>query len=338
MVRLRSAAAVPSLRRLAMSSCLALLTSLFFLLLVTSSRRRVTQVPRRMQERLAWMRRVCDEMPVPSEVAAASMDEATRLRTQVLEDHQLMVCVVFKAGSTTWNSVVAHRYNTTEILETKEFYKLIEVLNPTKKRFQEVSRSPLFLKALMARHPLDRLLSAYRDRIEDQSHVTLQARDYAPLILRHTRGLGYSRKDMYHINGTLRVVPTFREFVSYLVSRPPEEYDPHWRPVSLQCGLCHINYTAVVLTETYDEDMRYVMSASGLDQWVDLTLLTKNNNRGKGDTHQLLTDYYSTLEPSLLQQIIDVYRNDFRMFSYTPSDVLGRLSPAVRKLDQMLQL
>lgn len=64
---------------------------------------------------------------------------------------------------------------------------------------------------------------------------------------------------MYHINGTLRVVPTFREFVSYLVSRPPEEYDPHWRPVSLQCGLCHINYTAVVLTETYNEDIRYVM-------------------------------------------------------------------------------
>ncbi|XP_063858455.1 carbohydrate sulfotransferase 11-like isoform X2 [Scylla paramamosain] len=325
MVRLSSVAAAPSPWRL-VKSFLVLLTSAFFLLLLTSSRRPVQKLPRRMQERLAWLRRVCEEMPVPSEVAAAAMDEATRLRTQVLEDHQLMVCVVFKAGSTTWNSILAHHYNNTEVLKTKKFYKLLEVLNPTKERFREVSRSPLFLKALMARHPLERLLSAYRDRIEDQTHVTSQAREYGPQILRHTRGLSFSRKHMFHINGTLRVVPTFREFVSYLVSRPPQEYDPHWRPVSLQCGLCHINYTAVVLTETYNEDLHYIMRASGMDQLVDMTLLTKNNNRGKGNTHSLLQQYYSTLEPSLLQKIISVYQNDFKMFNYTAGAILGRVS------------
>ncbi|XP_063858457.1 carbohydrate sulfotransferase 11-like isoform X3 [Scylla paramamosain] len=282
MVRLSSVAAAPSPWRL-VKSFLVLLTSAFFLLLLTSSRRPVQKLPRRMQERLAWLRRVCEEMPVPSEVAAAAMDEATRLR-------------------------------------------LLEVLNPTKERFREVSRSPLFLKALMARHPLERLLSAYRDRIEDQTHVTSQAREYGPQILRHTRGLSFSRKHMFHINGTLRVVPTFREFVSYLVSRPPQEYDPHWRPVSLQCGLCHINYTAVVLTETYNEDLHYIMRASGMDQLVDMTLLTKNNNRGKGNTHSLLQQYYSTLEPSLLQKIISVYQNDFKMFNYTAGAILGRVS------------
>ncbi|MPC22272.1 hypothetical protein E2C01_015283 [Portunus trituberculatus] len=79
---------------------------------------------------------------------------------------------------------------------------------------------------------------------------------------------------MFHINGTLRVVPTFHEFVSYLVSRPPQEYDPHWRPVSLQCGLCHINYTAVVLTETYNEDLHYIMSGASQVHNFTATQLT----------------------------------------------------------------
>ncbi|KAG0728945.1 SET and MYND domain-containing protein 4 [Chionoecetes opilio] len=345
-MRLRGVCLVSSLRRLAASS-LMLLCCVLLLLHLTSTRRPAPKPPRggmhhlapdpanllttkplhedikrRMAERLARVSRVCGDMPAPSDVATAAMDEATRLRTQVLEDHQLMMCVVFKAGSTTWNSIVAHLYNDTEILRTKDFYKLIEVLNPTKKRFLEVSRSPLYLRALMARHPLARLLSAYRDRIEDRTHVTRQARDYGPLILRHTRGLRYSKKDMYHINGTLRLVPTFREFASYLASQPPQEYDPHWRPVSLQCGLCHINYSALVLTETYNEDVGYVMRESGLDQRVNSMLLDKNNNMGKGDTHHL-ADYYATLEPPLLQKIIDIYWNDFRMFNYSTADVLG---------------
>ncbi|XP_050716915.1 carbohydrate sulfotransferase 11-like [Eriocheir sinensis] len=323
LVRLRSVAVALSPRRMVLAS-LAMLTGVFFLLLATSSRSSsASHLPMRMQERVERLESVCAGMPAPSEVAAAAMAEATRLRTQVLEEHRLMVCVVFKAGSTTWNSIVAHRYNNTEILKTRKFYKLIEMLKATRERFQEVSRSSLFLRAVMARHPLERLLSAYKDRIEDQSHVSSQARYYSPLILRHTRGHSYSREDLYNINGTLRVVPTFREFVSYLVSRPPEEYDPHWRPVSLLCGLCHVQYTAVVLTETYNEDMLYVMRASGLGQAVNATLLLKkNNNRGKGDTHQLLNDYYSTLEPPLLQQIINIYQNDFRLFNYAPGDVL----------------
>lgn len=75
---------------------------------------------------------------------------------------------------------------------------------------------------------------------------------------------------------------------------------------------------------------------SGLDKSVNVKLLEKNNNRGKGDTHQLFSDYYSTLDPSLLQQIIGVYQNDFRIFGYTPDGFLDTKTSTIPPLARAL--
>ncbi|XP_050716914.1 carbohydrate sulfotransferase 11-like isoform X2 [Eriocheir sinensis] len=278
------------------------------------------RIERRMQERVLRLRRRCEGrvQAAPNETVTWNLNMFVRSRIQVLEDHRLAVCVVYKAGSTTWSSIVAHRYNNTKILQGRSFYKMLGLMLPTIPRFYEIFNSTDFARVVMARHPLTRLLSGYKEKLGIMNPVSAQAKKYIPLILQHAHNKNYTDEELYAAEGALRVVPTFREFVSYLMSRPPEEYDPHWRPVSLLCGLCHVQYTAVVLTETYNEDMLYVMRTSGMDKLVDVNLLKVNNNKGPGEeTRRVLNAHYSALGTPLLRRIIDVYKDDMEMFGYT---------------------
>ena len=49
------------------------------------------------------------------------------------------------------------------------------------------------------------------------------------------------------INGTgAPSPPTFRQFVEFLLSTPPEEMDSHWQPFWLHCAPCIVDYDAVI--------------------------------------------------------------------------------------------
>lgn len=66
---------------------------------------------------------------------------------------------------------------------------MADVLKPSKLRLEKVVASPDYIRFVVAREPLSRLLSAYRDRILDISHPSWQAHHFAPRILQHTRGI-----------------------------------------------------------------------------------------------------------------------------------------------------
>ena len=74
--------------------------------------------------------------------------------------------------------------------------------------------------------------------------------------------------------------PTFKEFVSFLVDTtvdPVEimmrqicialcqvsEYDPHWRPMYMQCLPCHISYSVIARMESLARDSQYVLQTIG---------------------------------------------------------------------------
>ncbi|KAK8740121.1 hypothetical protein OTU49_003051, partial [Cherax quadricarinatus] len=206
--------------------------------------------------------------------------------------------------------------------------RVLNALNPSLKRFREVARSSDFVRFLVVRDPLERLLSAYRDRILDTTHVSWQAHHFVPLILGRTRGRSYSRNELYNTDGSVKVVPSFSEFLSFIVDEEPQDFDPHWMPIYQACGLCHVNYTAVVHTETFLEDIQYIMRVSGLDTKVNSSLLMENRNKGHGgDTHDLLLTNYQTIDPSLYFRVVRKYKHDFGLFGYDPGRLFQQLWP-----------
>ena len=41
------------------------------------------------------------------------------------------------------------------------------------------------------------------------------------------------------------------------------EYDPHWRPMYMQCLPCHISYSVIARMESLGRDSQYVLQTIG---------------------------------------------------------------------------
>ena len=92
-----------------------------------------------------------------------------------------------------------------------------------------LSSIPNHFTFTVIRHPFDRLVSAYRDRILDG--CTGQAKYHVPKIFKKTRKTflamgGKSR--VFDSNGCVQLFPTFQEFIQYVVETKPENHDVHW--------------------------------------------------------------------------------------------------------------
>ena len=58
-------------------------------------------------------------------------------------------------------------------------------------------------------------------------------------------------------------VPTFPEFIDYLVQSPVKEYNEHWMPYHLTCDPCALPYVAILKLETLEDDSRTLVDITG---------------------------------------------------------------------------
>ena len=97
----------------------------------------------------------------------------------------------------------------------------------------------------MVRHPFDRVLSAFRDRIlRGCGH---QAKLHIPRIIG-------SAEVKYDEEGCVATFPTFSQFLEYITSDEGKDGDSHWLRYSAACAPCLVNYDAIVKLETSEED------------------------------------------------------------------------------------
>ena len=70
---------------------------------------------------------------------------------------------------------------------------------------------------------------------------------------------GVSRHHLFTCSFRFKKVPTFSEFVDFLLSTEVETYNEHWLPYYLLCTPCHLNYTVIAKTEDISDDSRSLM-------------------------------------------------------------------------------
>ncbi|ROT69630.1 putative carbohydrate sulfotransferase 14-like isoform X3 [Penaeus vannamei] len=280
----------------------------------------VDRVRRVQAERLALLASECSKEPKPNRAVYERSFAILARRFEIVDKYRVSNCMVLKAGFTAWNALLAYVLGRQDLIDGHQTYMMSRILKGSAAKFASVNSSPDYMKFVVAREPLARLLSAYRDRI-DAAHETGAANRFSPL----TRAPP-SRYKPTHANGT-RIMPSFEEFLRYIVSVAPEAHDPHWRPIALQCGACFVNYTLIAHAETLNEDLGYILRETGIEKDADYTILLYNSHKGRGNTSDLLENYYSAVSPKLMQNILAVYRKDFTMFGYDPSDFLKKLYP-----------
>ena len=235
-------------------------------------------------------------------------------------------CPMGKVGTSTWadhfkKMMTAKerpdRFNETfakdkwRITQLKPFFEIPDSLKErnnineettTKKAFIEFLKDNSLFTFSFIRHPFERIVSAYKDKILYTPHKSWDGLDT-------------------HIS--------FPDFIELVIKQHTETMDVngHWNLLSKNCEHCSIPYDVIGRMETFDEDVEYIILKNGWEHILPLedikkvkinTTSRKSNSDKKGES---LT-YFSKLKKAQIQELYEIYKIDFEMFEYDASDYL----------------
>lgn len=183
-------------------------------------------------------------------------------------------------------------------------------------------------KFMIVRHPFERIVSAYRDKLENinigqKDGVQYFYEKYGKKIVSKYRksNNGTRRFKLPHLDDRPDIPPpegiepTFDEFVQYLIDTDLVQHsDDHWMPYYLFCTPCYINYDVIAKFETLERDQMYILKKLGLEQkiapkWKHLT-------KGK-KTADIARKYMKSISRDKILKLAKKYEVDFEMYGYT---------------------
>ncbi|XP_043284079.1 carbohydrate sulfotransferase 11-like isoform X1 [Venturia canescens] len=240
--------------------------------------------------------------------------------------HEALYCWIRKVASTSFTKffselrgrkVVRNYYREIDYLAPKSIDELKRIINNTRA-----------FKFLVVRHPFQRLVSSYRDRIEDNSRFTAQAWIYVPRIFRVTRpelfrsngseGNGLQR--IFDSHKRLKLVPSFKEFIVWLLNQPSEKEDDHWSQYHKQCSICNVNFDYILNLDNYTiNDVTYIFKRLQLDEKRAYLPKIQSSRGGKSDFARTC-EYFNELSRTLVIRLYERYKIDFEMFGYRHED------------------
>jgi len=262
----------------------------------------------------------------------------------VLESRSLVWCPVYKAASTNWMHNLLHLAGKKE--EEIERIKRKHPGQPNDQgrvvapitsfsHIKSISRGEDARLLLIVRHPFDRLVSAFRDKLEQchgPSNCTLgnnwYYKQYSKNIVARYRsealrkfGSGFFSKEN-NFGAPLPVarswrsadMPSWWEFVQYLLNTSPSSYDEHWKPASMYCGVCSFPYNRILHFENIENEEKFFaeeMNASDLihPRW-------ENRNDEGLAKEDILSKYFDLLDDEEVEALYEIYKDDFLMFGY----------------------
>jgi hypothetical protein len=118
------------------------------------------------------------------------------------------------------------------------------------------SRLKDYFKFMFVRHPLERLLSAYRSKFQDLSKHTLHFRRL------HGAGIARHFRNYTNFKGPVNNV-TFPEFVRYVLDKQPESRNSHWTAMERLCFPCAAQFDFVGRYEELEEHSRQLLERIG---------------------------------------------------------------------------
>ena len=168
-----------------------------------------------------------------------------------------------------------------------------------------------YFKFVLVRNPLERLFSAYRDKIIRVSLSTLA--DDEPLfndlrksIFQHNHPLEYEQwAEHVKTHGSLEVSLTLRTFgdvINYFTAEPRKNhihYNEHFQPVLELCQPCLVRYDYYGNFNSYSDDAEILMEKVHAPKHL-LHRGYYSNSSGKAATTDIYHSYYKEL--SLVQK------------------------------------
>ena len=194
------------------------------------------------------------------------------------------------------------------LTEYKIYIEWFEVEKPNLIKFVQENNYLLFT---FVRHPFERLVSAYKDKIVGQKkHLN-------PLQVQKYKNLFQKRNAM-----------SFPDFIDLILKefKSDTPVNGHWNTLSNSCLHCTIPYDVIGKLETFNEDLNYIVLKLGLQNVLSIKDIEKDSkNKSNYKTREKKTEifkYFSQLTKGKFEELWKIYRIDFEMFGYDASDYL----------------
>ncbi|CAH2002317.1 unnamed protein product [Acanthoscelides obtectus] len=279
--------------------------------------RDMNEVKQRLDQRRRHMKRTCKLLGL-DKPGNDTLHRPNPWEFLVDTKNKLVWCNVFKAASTSWmyNFNILAGYSPRFLSKSK-----LVPMALARQRYPRPSLEALrkafndSVSFLIARHPFERLLSAYRDKLQYALPHTHHQKLGQEIIKKYREKL---KKQQQNISQ--QRWPTFPEFVVYLLDsiRSGQAPDMHWAPITQFCTPCMFDFKIIAHTETLQDEQVYLIKVAKLEHLVK----PEWRNAGKGATSQNLKKYYSQLTRSQILQLYHFYRYDFELFNYSVQDYL----------------
>ncbi|XP_063586389.1 carbohydrate sulfotransferase 10-like [Penaeus indicus] len=233
--------------------------------------------------------------------------------------YDLLVCVTAKSGASTWKTHLLRMKGVDDpIIRNPHALKYSSMIHAVSQlgyvNLQRKLRSPSVTRVMTARHPLSRLVSAYRDKFHDGQ--TPPGYRWGALMRQYCG-------DCKDSNGSLPFPQFLRLVLAEKADKGLINLNRHWRPYSSICSPCDIQYNYILKQETFDDDLHYVTQHLDLQE---VELGTRNNNKSNRTHLPTYLDYYDDVPSEVLGQIFKLYETDFRIFDYEiPQSLLDRV-------------
>ena len=263
------------------------------------------------QERLNYIRRQYRRYNVTSAHSKLLVNDAKRVA----------YCYIEKCGSITMKAFMTALNNRSEHKTLKTDIHIPRNLKQLGLRFvktTDVKTIADYKKFVVIRHPMDRLLSAYHDKLRTRKKANLR------VVVNHKDGnrTQQSLYDALHLRNITEV--KLERFVSAVV-RGVE--DKHWNPYSTHaCDFSTLHFDDVIRIETFRHDMQPLLdyAHSSMD---DVANVSEYNYRRKSTRANDVIVDDPTVEPKFLndyrdvakedlRQLKNLYRDDLRLFGY----------------------
>ncbi|XDV12720.1 hypothetical protein PO909_001315 [Leuciscus waleckii] len=204
--------------------------------------------------------------------------------------HGIIYCYVPKVACTNWK----------RIMIVLSFWK----------RYGKFSRHLMkiklkkYTKFLFVRDPFVRLISAYRNKFEQENEDFYKR--FAVIMLVDAFAAG--------------IRPSFSNFVRYLLDPNTEKempFNEHWRQIYRLCHPCQINYDFVGKLETLDEDAEHLLRILRVDNVVEFP--QSHRNRTVSSWEQ---DWFANIPLESRKELYRLYEADFKLFGYSKPEKL----------------
>lgn len=238
----------------------------------------------------------------------SKLDSRVASQLFVEHKHKLTYCEVPKVGCSNWKRIIfilqagleveASEIEHDHIHQTSLIKRLAAYPPPVQEEFLNN-----YTKVMFTRHPLERLVSAYRDKLLHSEPY------YSTTVANEIRAMFRKNK-----NSSEKV--SFQEFVSFIIAKPMNTLDIHWKPMFLLCDPCNIHYDILGKYETLGLDSEHVLKAIGAPESLQYPSLKRygSEKRTYGD---ITLEYLRQLSSEQIEKIKKLYEMDFLLFNYT---------------------